>query len=232
MHLLAELVESFRRQTYQGPMRLLILNDRHDQFLTCSVPNVDVYNATLRYQTLGLKRQALLAKADAELVQWWDDDDIFLPDHVARSVAKLGSGNATRMTFEVRSHRSGAVSRQFGSGFVGYTTRLSVMREIGIEPIDRGEWDRIVRVMVGRAYLLADSVCQPDGPPTYLLRQEHDCARAYTASHAQIATDCDYRQHDGREPRGAIDIIPSWSQDWTAAVRNLDKGSVPDRAGL
>jgi glycosyltransferase involved in cell wall biosynthesis len=89
LHLVAEAVESFRRQTYPD-CELVILNDTPGQELTCDVPGVRVVNLGARIATLGQKRDALVRMARGELLLPWDDDDISLPGRIAQAVERLG----------------------------------------------------------------------------------------------------------------------------------------------
>jgi hypothetical protein len=94
--LLREALACFLAQDYPGEKRLLILNDA-DRLI--HVPEVsDLYSETNsltivhdygQYTCLGQKRQFLLHRAETPLVAHWDDDDLYLPWHLSRSVAAL-----------------------------------------------------------------------------------------------------------------------------------------------
>jgi len=89
----------FLAQDYPGEKRLLILNDAPEAIHTShsSYPSdsVTVVNQTWRFANLGEKRNALLQASSTELAAMpsiaahWDDDDLYLPWHLTRSVEAL-----------------------------------------------------------------------------------------------------------------------------------------------
>lgn len=85
-HLLGEVVECFRRQTYQGPMELLIYNSCPRQPLICKVPDVRVFNADSRPPTLGACRNEAVKAAAFDLLMPADHDDLFLEHKVSQAV--------------------------------------------------------------------------------------------------------------------------------------------------
>lgn len=90
---LRDALACFQAQAYPGPLYLLISNDAPVPIGT-SEPHVEIYNREKRFETLGHKRQALLRWAQTPIVAHWDDDDIYLPWHVRRSVEALLEANA------------------------------------------------------------------------------------------------------------------------------------------
>ncbi|MFO8007976.1 MAG: glycosyltransferase [Candidatus Brocadiia bacterium] len=87
---LRDAVGCFLRQDYPR-RRLLILNDapRPIRPGAARAFGVEVINTTLRYPTLGHKRQTLLEAARTPLVAHWDDDDLYLPWHLSVLVERL-----------------------------------------------------------------------------------------------------------------------------------------------
>jgi len=88
----------FLAQDYPGEKRLLILNDApvplsvdtgNWSLVTGRGPSVTVVNSPCRFGSLGEKRQALLEASSTELAAHWDDDDLYLPWHLTRSVEAL-----------------------------------------------------------------------------------------------------------------------------------------------
>jgi len=89
---LRDAVACFLLQDYPAK-RLLILNDAPEPVRADELPpQVSVLNRAARYPTLGQKRQALLQAATAsptgELAAHWDDDDLYLPWHLAQCVRR------------------------------------------------------------------------------------------------------------------------------------------------
>lgn len=86
-HLLEEAVESFLQQDYPAELReLIILNDTPGQELICNAPGVKVHNSPTRYNSLGEKRNALVAMSQGKILLPWDDDDISLPIRISQAV--------------------------------------------------------------------------------------------------------------------------------------------------
>ena len=61
--ILAEAIESFLQQDYQGRKELIVLNDYVDQILTFDHPEVRVINVPKRFRTVGEKMNAAVALA-------------------------------------------------------------------------------------------------------------------------------------------------------------------------
>jgi len=85
---LREALAFFEAQDYPGEARLLILNESPEAACARACATI-VNTGPDTYATLGDKRQALLQLADAPIVAHWDDDDVYLPDHLTRSVRHL-----------------------------------------------------------------------------------------------------------------------------------------------
>jgi hypothetical protein len=85
--LLRDVVTCFLQQDYPNK-RLLILNDAPVP-LRSDEPGVEIRNEPEMYANLGVKRQAMLQLADTEIVAHWDDDDLYLPWYLSRSVEAL-----------------------------------------------------------------------------------------------------------------------------------------------
>ena len=99
----------FLAQDYPGEKRLLILNDAPEpiRLPNAGTGNVfadihaDAFDAEVTravvvlndkpgtHANLGEKRQALLQASSTELAAHWDDDDLYLPWHLTRSVSAL-----------------------------------------------------------------------------------------------------------------------------------------------
>jgi hypothetical protein len=91
--LLQDVVTCFLEQDYPKK-RLLILNDAKVPLRYEGPESVVIHNTTEMFANLGLKRQAMLQMADTELIAHWDDDDLYLPWYLSRSVAALQRAGA------------------------------------------------------------------------------------------------------------------------------------------
>jgi len=89
--LLKESLAFFLAQDYPGEKRLMILNEgpRRLRLGGRTPPEVLSLHSRASFPTLGHKRQFLLEAAEAPIVAHWDDDDIYLPEHLSRSVRFL-----------------------------------------------------------------------------------------------------------------------------------------------
>jgi glycosyltransferase involved in cell wall biosynthesis len=100
--LLAEAVESFLRQTHPDK-EMVILDDAglYEPGAADHLPGVKLITTRHRFRTLGEKRNATVALAspDVDVFCVWDDDDIYLPHHMAAAAATLQS-NGGQDVFE------------------------------------------------------------------------------------------------------------------------------------
>jgi hypothetical protein len=84
---LAEAIECFLRQTYTNS-ELVVLNDWRGHTVHFDHPRVRVFNNdSPERKSLGAVRNWLCDRAKGDIVCDWDDDDLYLPDHLERVVA-------------------------------------------------------------------------------------------------------------------------------------------------
>jgi hypothetical protein len=85
-----EALACFLQQTALSSATLLIYN-QHPTPLSVDHPRVRVVNEAAPAGTLRHIRQRMhaLARPDAELIHWWDDDDLYLPWHLADCLAHV-----------------------------------------------------------------------------------------------------------------------------------------------
>ena len=89
--LLEEAVESFKRQRWDGPKELIVVNDHPEQELVCDDEGGEILivNLKRRLRTLGEKRNFAAALARYEYLLPWDDDDIHLPWRIEETMKSL-----------------------------------------------------------------------------------------------------------------------------------------------
>lgn len=222
VELLAELAECFRRQTYAGPKRLVILNDYGAQDIRCDVPGVVIYNYGGRYTTLGAKRSALLEFAYEPLVQWWDDDDIFLPHHIEASVARVTDEPATRVPYEYAEAADGGYEVVHAGGVRGITFKADRLRQIGIPLVDRGHWNLLIPTLVKRwCWFHGAHHSQATCPPSIIQRIHHGYPRQSTHTREAVTSAAAGRAYNGADPTGTVNLKPGWIKDYVEAVRNV-----------
>lgn len=92
--LLANAVACFERQNYPADKRFLLICDDAGQYGTIDVPNFAIISTPMRFPSMPAKYNAMLASAnvrDWDAVAIWDDDDIYLPDHLANHAEQLAA---------------------------------------------------------------------------------------------------------------------------------------------
>lgn len=227
--LLVELVESFQRQDYQGPLELLIVNDCEDQQLTCSVPGVRVQNLA-PFADFGSKKNHAVRATDGALLMVWDDDDIYLPSAVSSLVNKL----QTEEAFDGLEHRCARLRTMFQwtggdtlcrvSASFQHTTlfRRSAFEEAGgWSPLEAGRADREFWARVCRRWFAGRWFHEQDGIMQAIHRADTDRPHL-VGSDPPPFTQAEYqeraraRMRSGEEPTGTVDLVPSWSRDWQA----------------
>lgn len=87
---LQEMYWSWRQQEYENK-ELIILNDEENLIITINDPRVKIFNFNERFVGLGAKRNFCVenVSSDSEYILPFDDDDLFLPDHITSLVTGL-----------------------------------------------------------------------------------------------------------------------------------------------
>lgn len=231
--LLREAIFSALHQQYDGALEIVVLNACPSQTLTC--PGVRVINdPTLANSAIGAVRDKLIRSASHPLVCMWDDDDIYLPHHVASVVAKLKDNEpAARMT-SMAVFDGTTFTARGGSTNAAHT---AVFRRAayGVWPIvfddladsnraDNEFWARAMRGgwFVGRHHHGQDGII------TSVIRLESDRVRASQAEIGRMPSETiralwRARVLNGEEPAGAVTITPAWSRNWTTDVAFLQR---------
>ena len=213
--LLKECVYSALSQVWSGRIEIIVLNDCVEQQIQ-PISGVLVINAPQRYATLGDKRTALVRLATMDRLQMWDDDDIALPDHVAKSVASLDRSKcpAVRSTLGyVMDGTSVTVwnNQPFHSATMWTEAMLSLMPYASM---DDNEDIELCQRAIAKGWFLGDETIVPHGTPTWIYRPSVS---------TQHATKVGKLTLDTSEPTGAVDIVPIWDSDYAILVRNAGK---------
>ncbi len=223
--LLPEIMESFARQDYERK-EMVILNDHPRQTLVYDGPeSIRIINRSMRYATLGDKRNALLAEALHPIVTYWDDDDIYLPYRLANGISLWRQG--------YRASIEGRMWVDVGEDHLLYSDPVSPMAgmlvemraavEVGGFPAQQSCADvEMVRALCARFWVYAEEYADS---PTTIYRTTGDhmrvtkpdfsrepdpavLARVTTAVEADIAA--------GKEPTGLVRLVPKWDRDYSA----------------
>lgn len=242
--LLAEVIESYRRQDWGGPSELVVYNDLQDQHLRIDVeltPNkeISVYNTKLREPTLGDKRNTMLAMAKYPLVTYWDDDDIYLPHRLSLAFVLLHSYTdskvvarpATREYKEWHMNDSGVLALRFARPFGTMTCLKEAIQEVGGFPALERLQDVALTNKLVRARKLVN-LPQVDWMPSTIYRL-HSHLKGGHVSDIPIpvlSEEKEYVNNDairthmvsttqsrlmlGEEPTGIVDVKPRWDRDY------------------
>lgn len=230
-HLLRESIFSALRQQYDGPLEVVVLNTCPLQTITC--PGVRVINVPeWSDMPLGAVRDRLIQSATHPLCCLWDDDDIYLPHHVATLVAKLRATEPAARLTSMATWNGSTFTARGGSTNAGHTI-LFRRAAYGVWPVaydlhadagcaDMEFWARTMRSgwFVGRHHHGQDGVI------TTILRMESDRVRASQTEIGCLKPETlralwRARVQNGEEPAGAVTITPAWSRDWVGSVAHL-----------
>lgn len=82
-HLLKEMYWCWTNQTYENK-ELIIVNDQPNLTISCDDKRVKIFNYDKRFPCLGSKRNICIEKTsnDTKYILPFDDDDLFMPDHI------------------------------------------------------------------------------------------------------------------------------------------------------
>ena len=90
-HLLEESIQSFLNQTYKNK-ELIIVNDCKEQNLIFDHPEVKIINLKERINPIGKKFNFSAFSCSGEIINPWDDDDIFMPWKIETGMKYLKNG--------------------------------------------------------------------------------------------------------------------------------------------
>jgi hypothetical protein len=240
VRLLEEVLQSFLMQDYAGHAELVILNDVAQQELVCdqvwASRSVRIINLPAK-MNLGVKRNALIAEASHEMVQFWDDDDIYLPHRLSlgsllmvqqvadRSVLR----QATREEREWWWQPEGTLIYHGARPFGTVTTTKSAIRLAGSFPETAQLQDvRLVAEMGRRGMLTNVPVLK--ACPSVVYRRRAGSGVAHVTDSKQLdgtrmsdagvesmmQDNLAARLASGQEPSGRIELTPHWDHDYSA----------------
>lgn len=233
---LGEAIYGFLQQTYRGPTELIVFNDCQDQTLVCDAPRVNLVNFSTRYAGLGDKRASLMSAAKHELVCFWDDDDIYLPERIERGVqlylARKPQGyrvSRESHAFQTEDNEKLTV-RDAGPMWCVLSERSAIVEVGGPRNVELNYDVDLVTRLNAKKFMYGESATP--GMPSFIYR--HGNATPYHHM-TGLATDAETasvivgtRIHTamgdatsallalGAEPTGTIVINPAWNKDYVA----------------
>lgn len=237
---LAEAVACYLNQDWQGPSELVIYNDFNLQHLMVDLklpPNksIKIYNSTVREETLGHKRNAMLKMASYDIITFWDDDDIYLPHRLSIGFDLLESTReATREPKEWHLLADGSLIIKYARPFGTMTLRKKVIDEVGGFP----NLERLQDVHFASKLVYANKLCKlpvSNVIPSTIYRLQNVLVGCHVtdAPNREIKDESgndDVKQYvikkalhqieTGKEPNGIINVVPNLKMDYLKAVND------------
>lgn len=90
-HLLEESIQSFLNQTYENK-ELIIVNDCKEQTLIFDHPQIKIINLQERINPIGKKFNFAANSCSGDIINPWDDDDIFMPWKIETALKYFKNG--------------------------------------------------------------------------------------------------------------------------------------------
>lgn len=80
------IIHQFKNQEYDGKLELIIYDDSNMKIFFENEDNRITYIYSDRKETIGFKRNYLNSIAKGDIIIWFDDDDFYIKDRIAKSV--------------------------------------------------------------------------------------------------------------------------------------------------
>lgn len=90
-HLLEESIQSFLNQTYENK-EMIIVNDCKEQTLIFDHPQIKIINLQERINPIGKKFNFAANSCSGDIINPWDDDDIFMPWKIETALKYFKNG--------------------------------------------------------------------------------------------------------------------------------------------
>ena len=142
--LLANALQCFLTQDYPEERRELIILDDAGQFTPASGSNWQLITFSRRYRSLPEKYNALAGLALGDVLVVWEDDDIYLPEHLSAHVDALKSGGFSKPSRVFSTHSNIVHEEEAGGRFHGSIAfTRSTFETLGGWPLTRrGDFDQ------------------------------------------------------------------------------------------
>lgn len=231
---LNECIACFLAQDYEGPKEMMVLNTCPQQVLKGEFPGVIVNNLAERPKSLGDARNTAIWFANGTHMVTWDDDDIYLPNHLSTYARVFGDNDWVWLDkhlfsseFQVRSIVQGSVN-------VVAFTKAAWDKAGRYASMDCGEDRQFISRLTTQCKGEKIPIAPKDisfiigwGNGVYHLSGQGDDKPGQTSGFDRVASDLEGRLNAGREPRGEVHLAPSFSKDWPAEVAQFINRTVP-----
>ncbi|MBL8848895.1 MAG: glycosyltransferase family 2 protein [Planctomycetaceae bacterium] len=171
--LLANAVACFLAQDYPASRRELIILDDAGQYDSQRGDGWELLSVPRRFRSLPEKFNTLAGLAQGDILVVWEDDDIYLPWHIAAHVTALQQGCSFSKPGAIRSYHAGQWHEEAAAGrFHGSIafTRTAFDTAGGWPLTMRGDFDLQFMSRLGALGPTADPIA--GRPPSYIFRWE------------------------------------------------------------
>lgn len=121
--LIKEAVYFFLAQEYENK-ELIIVNDQENVTYRCNEPQVKIYNFSVRFPSLGEKRNHAkkLASKNSKFIFWIDDDDVYYPDFLSYMVGEHEKKNVDVLKPHITHFSTNNIISNYKCGNIGFPT--------------------------------------------------------------------------------------------------------------
>ena len=214
---LEELLSCFLRQDY-GNCSLHVWNDHPEQVLRFIHDRVTIENIRPRFTSYGAKRQFMLEACRPGLVAFWDDDDIYLPNHLSYSI-----GHHAHYKTQCSKHLFHWVDgghSKYRITAAGWCNTLLADRDLllgagGFDSVPNHTCEGLIRRLIATGHLVGSGAWDHE-QPTFIYRQgdgnHHISRESVATAHMSMDLHADTREH------GIIQLLPHWERDYQAVA--------------
>ena len=225
---LQEAIAFFLGQDYRGDKELIVVNDLAAQELILDHPEIRIFNLPERFSCLGDKRDFAIARSTGEVLVTWDDDDGYLPAHIAQCVRMLDGHDYAKPDKSLSWGGARTIERLGGGAMAQVVfTRELYDRAGGYGKESYGEDMELSARMLRLPDVRANFPCIEDRDITFLYRWGHGQYHlsAYGAGtkdgggYHGVALSVQEGIRAGRIRTGLIRLVPGLAHDYALIAR-------------
>ncbi len=227
---LEEAIYAFLQQEYPGRKELIVLNDYVDQHLTYDHAEVQVFNVTKRFRTVGEKMNAAVALAAHDLLFVWDDDDLYLPHRLRFSVDRFEPTQGFFKPNKAWTWDNGALSGPNENLFhVGSCWSRALFDAVRGYPAEGTGYDLVFEQRLEQHVpgCTAPYLIQPEdiyylyrwaGTGSYHMSSFGSYEAGHNVGDSDVAAFVRHQAKQGALPRGHVPLQPHWKADYRQLV--------------
>lgn len=223
VHTLQEVLKCFLQQDYKGPKELVIVNDLEQQELIYDHPEVTIINLKHRIIPLGKKFNTSISHCKYDILACWEDDDIYLPNHLTNAVTCMRDGIFHTGTAWFENIEKELIFTHNVYHATHVFTRDLFNKSGGYPEIDES---RVDLLLIDNFKKIIGDYSKPMSPKnlTYIYRWAS--ANCFHGSHwhDNVSENAGKYVQDlisnNRMPVGKINLVPNWKYDYVEIARN------------